>query len=61
MLGQRCHTTSTGIRIGIAYEPIKHADHGYDADWLQCKLLGATPPPKPKARKRGLFLFWRRA
>lgn len=60
MLGQRCITTPAGVRIGIAYEPPKLQESSYDAEWLQCKILGVTPPKPPKKpRKRGLFTFWR--
>lgn len=60
MLGERCYTTTKGVRIGIAHVPKQiYRDGGYDSDWIQCKILGQPIPQQPKPRKRGLFSIWR--
>lgn len=54
MIGERCYTTTAGVRIGIAYEPPRRYKGDPDTERLQAALLH-----KPKPRKRGVFSFWR--
>lgn len=52
MIGDRCYTTSNGLRIGIAHQPKIVYETSADEDRLQSHLLS----PKKPAKLRSLFL-----